>query len=257
MKKLLYFFIAFLLNCPILFAQFEIDSSFAPFPGNAEKIWYVDAKSLSPGSSGENQNWNFTDLNLLGDSSVTIYTIASSTPYSKDFPLANVASYTLNYPSYIYYKISSNSYESMGNGQKIGVIVYSKPQILMQYPFLFNKSFTSNFAGSGTSSGYKLNVCGTFSVTCDAFGTISLPSGKSEVIRIKSICTFYDTLYFENSQINTNYYISTTYNWYKKNYKFSIFFFDKSVSNGTTTLSAGYVKNSSTIDNNQLEKESY
>ena len=257
MKTILFIIIAIILNCTGLLAQFEINSSFNPVPGNEEKIWSVNAKELSPGKAGENVAWDFSKISPAGDSNVTVYTISSATPYYKDFPLSNLASFTLNGNSYIYYKVLNDSYESLGNGQKFGVIKYLTPQILMQYPLSYNQSFTSNFTGSGTSEGYKFNICGTFTVTCDSYGTIILPSGKSDVIRLRSVCIVYDTLYSDNAVMSSNFYTSITYNRYKKNYRFSIFYIDETTSNNGTVQSAGYVKNSLTVDNSRLKTDSY
>jgi hypothetical protein len=244
-------------NCPAIFAQFEINSSFIPVPGNVEKIWNVYAKSLSSGPSGENQKWDFTDLIPLNDSTITTYVNPSFTPYGNNFPLSTVASSDLNKSNYSYYKITNSTYEVLGFGQTMGVLIYSKPMILMQYPLSYLQTFTNDFYGSGSNGGYTLNVNGNFSATCDAYGTISLPSGISDVMRIKTVSVYYDTLYFQGSIMSANFSTDTTFYWFKKEYKFTIFFISNSFSDGKSTKSAGYVVNSSSIDNSQLEIESY
>ena len=240
-----------------LVAQFELNSTFIPVPDNVEKTRNVYAKSLNPGSSGENQKWDFTDLIPLNDSTITTYVNPSFTPYGNNFPLSTVASCDLNKSNYSYYKITNSTYEVLGFGQTMGVLIYSKPMILMQYPLAYLQTFTNDFYGSGSNAGYTLNINGNFSAECDAFGIIALPSGISDVIRIKTVSTYYDTLYFQGSILSANFSTDTTFYWFKKNYKFTIFFISNTFSEGKSSKSAGYVVNSSTIDNSQLETESY
>jgi hypothetical protein len=57
--------------------------------------------------------------------------------------------------------------------------------------------------------------------------------------------------------MSANFSTDTTFYWFKKEYKFTIFFISNSFSDGKSTKSAGYVVNSSSIDNSQLEIESY
>lgn len=256
--KTLLFLLAVIFSCNTnVFAQFEIDSTFIPVPGNKEITWSVDAEGLFPGNAGENIFWDFSNITLKNDSTVNILRASSLTPYFKDFPSSNIASHSLNSDYYAYYKVSKDCYLSLGNGQKIASVIYSVPQTIMQYPMSYNQSFTSNCKGSGSYNEYKLNTSGTLTVTFDAYGSISLPSGKSDVIRLKQVSINYDTIYANNEVMSTSFFTSITYTWYKKNYRFPIFYIDESSSDRGPIRTAGYVINSATIDNSMLKEEIY
>ena len=108
MKKIIILFI-FCLPFQLLKAQITVNYSYqkGTFISGCDSIV---PGSISPGSKGASQNWDFTGLrNIYEDTA--IYMDASASPYFSKFPNANLAFYHNTVvgdtgKSYIYYAIA-------------------------------------------------------------------------------------------------------------------------------------------------------
>ena len=218
-------------------AQINITSTYSPVIGDRFAYSSVDTNNVQPGSSGANQNWSFTFINVASDSTVLNYVSPNSTPYAASFPSATVAQYQQSASSYTYFSSSATQLINHGVGNSSSVVVNSNPQVVMQFPFTYNSNFSDNFQAQFTTSGITTYRRGTISVNGDAYGTISLPTGTfSNALRVKTVQTIVDsTVIGTFSNITTS--VITTYSWYNGANKFPLF----QITNSTITTIGGTV----------------
>ena len=175
-----------------VFSQITLTASNNPVPGNSMRSIFCDT-TLVQGNSGANQSWNFSVISFL-DSSYQNWVNSSSTPYSAQFPLSNIAAQADNEDSYTYFATSTSGMTENGYGGTGNILLYSDPKTILQYPFTYNSSFSDNFAATYTISGSDVKRTGTTTVSGDAWGTINLPSGSySNSLRVKYIISTRDS----------------------------------------------------------------
>lgn len=239
----------------ISYGQFTFNSSFNPVPGNVYKQRYVDTTNLNPGSPGPNQNWDFSSRGYLNDSLNTIYVSPSSTPYGSLYPTATVSSYDQNALQYTYYFTSNSTYNIIGFASDYGNYMFTNPEVIGQYPFVYNQKLVAGYTGVGNFSPSAIHISGTLTTTCDGYGTINLPSGTSAVMRLKTTYLQYDSLYYNGIYYSTTVHYDTAWRWLKNNYKFPIFSISHSWTNYGYSKKASIVINSSTIGISQISSE--
>jgi hypothetical protein len=191
--------------------------------------------SISPGSKGANQTWDFTALrNIYEDT--TIYMDASSSPYFSKFPNANLTIYgntttSGRGKSYSYlYADTNNHYTFYGSfinagGQQITAYA-SQPSIDTVTALSYGKTNkdtlmiteTFPFVWAGIDS-IKTITHETSYDTVDAWGTVILPGNISyNSLRSKSVTYFiyenYMRYYGNWMYTQTTYDTLTSYAWY-------------------------------------------
>lgn len=210
------FFLLILALSSNVFSQITLTDSYNPVPGNSMKTVNCDT-TIVQGNAGANQSWNFSGIVLM-DSSFQNWVATSSTPYSSQYPSSNVAARDGTEDFYTFYASSSSELTEYGYGGSGTIMTYSDPEILLQFPFTYNSSFTDNFSGVQNGGGLVGYRNGTVSAVCDAWGTLTLPSGTySNAIRIKYVVQINDS----NSAF-TSVFNSTYYQWYIANTKFPV-----------------------------------
>ncbi|MFZ1322619.1 MAG: T9SS type A sorting domain-containing protein [Ignavibacteria bacterium] len=199
-----------------VFSQITLTASNNPVPGNSMRSIFCDT-TLVQGNSGANQSWNFSVISFL-DSSYQNWVNSSSTPYSAQFPLSNIAAQADNEDSYTYFATSTSGMTENGYGGTGNILLYSDPKTILQYPFTYNSSFSDNFIGVQTGGGFDIYRQGTISAVCDAWGTLTLPTGTyNNAIRIR-----YDFQNNDSSSAFTSVFNATYYQWYVSNTKFPV-----------------------------------
>jgi len=251
MKTIILVISAFFI-CNLSYAQFTFNSFFNPVPGNVHRLHDVDTTNLNPGLPGANQTWNFSSRSVLGDSTITYYVDPASTPYVGNFSGATLASHVLNGTTFTYYYTSNSVYEIIGLGASSGYYIYPGPEVIGQYPFIYNQQFSGNFHGTGYFSGDSLHVSGSEVAIVDGYGNITLPSGTSSVMRLKTMSISYDTLFQNGIPFSTSYSLDTSWRWFKSNYRFPIFIISDRWSTNGLIKQAQLVTNSATVGINQI-----
>ncbi len=152
--------------------------------------------TVNVGSSGANQMWDFTSDVIVGTSYDFEYITPEGTPLASEFPNANMtqtASFTSGNTSttmYIYFSVTASKMSELGGGMYI-----ASPDTLFQV--LNGGSFTplpvnyedqwvavksdTNDLGQGI---FLINKSVTTS-TVDAWGTVKIPAGEFECLRIR------------------------------------------------------------------------
>jgi hypothetical protein len=204
-------------------------------PDYTHKTQYVE--NVSPGSSGENQIWDFTNFACNKLKTTEIYN-ASETKDNNKFPMANIA--VLDDNNYFYFKIDEFSNEYYGLITSNAVITFEKPIIKMVYPFTYGDKVEGDFFGEGLYYGELIsNVSGTYEVSSDAYGTLLLPNNVSveNVLRVKSVNHIFETA-CETTEI-----INEKYLWYSADSRLPIMVViinTKITGNNTTVTNNGY-----------------
>lgn len=152
----------------------------------SSEIFISSSSALSPGSAGENQVWDFSNLELLPSTSLSI-SDSSSNPFLSLFPEVNYSYNLLSQTNNIheFYKLSNSSFEYLGfvNLTTTNVENYSSnSQILFQFPFTYNSTINDTYQQQGSSIEQELTS------VYDGYGTLITPFGTNfNVIRTKRI----------------------------------------------------------------------
>jgi hypothetical protein len=207
------------------FTQFVITSSYLPVIGDTLRTSEVDTTGLTPGESGTNQVWNFSNINILpGTPFEEVYLIPFLTPYVSQFPNANLASKNNNpNPDYHYYQNTTEDWNMIGYATSGFMKWFTTPSCRFHYPVSYGSQFNStyhayNYSGQATvyTTGFK-----TFNV--DGHGTIILPTVTyNNVMRVKVIDESYDTIKVGGVVTSTAHTIITNYWWFSMGYKFPV-----------------------------------
>ena len=181
MKKFL--LVAFVLNCSIIVAQPTITSASFNSYSDVGTTYSGSSTTLSIGSTGANQTWNFSSLQLTSDGSYSSTAVATA-PYSDEFSNSN---FFVKYSDpgfddiYDIFSISSTKLDALGSTTDTGVSeVYSNPRTVYVFPFNYTNSFTDSYEISG-------ETLITTTITYDAYGTLITSFGTyPNVARIKA-----------------------------------------------------------------------
>lgn len=205
--------------------------------------------AFSQGASGANQTWNNSSLVSTGSTSTTCVTVGSTTNGSS-FPNANVASQSGSNISY--FKTSATGMQNYGYDAGGTLFLYSNPEDQLHFPCTYNSTFTDNFAATFTTSGYTTYRHGSTTVTADAYGTLTTPTGTyTNCMRIHFVQAYSDSLYVGMPTVIT--YSNDEYIWYKDGIHAPIAYTFSFVSNGSTSSGAGYLSTAlgvNEVDNN-------
>ena len=166
----------------------------------------IPDSSIVPGDAGANQNWNFAALS--NDYLDTLYTeLPDWTPYADSFPSANYAIKLMSSTDTSYSFCTKNDdifsmLGYVGSMDDMGVMaIYVEPQeVLIDFPmeygnqrsesFYYDKTIGSTIPGFD-SIRFKNSTEKT--VTVDAWGDVTLPTGTYSSLRTKTIEMEYDS----------------------------------------------------------------
>ncbi|MEO6305815.1 MAG: T9SS type A sorting domain-containing protein [Bacteroidia bacterium] len=205
------------LSGSMAFAQPTLtDANCNPVAGETFSV--VISNSISPGSAGANQSWNLGAMTATGSGLANTY-VAATTASGSIYPNSNV-----NYQDALmslYLKTSTTVLQNYGKfhhaGSNPGKIVttYSDPIDMLHYPVNFNDTYTDSYVGtrystSNTTPSYIR--FGTYTVTADGYGTLTIPSGVyTNVMRVHMHSINRDSIANNSSG---SYYMQDEYLWY-------------------------------------------
>ena len=162
-----------------------INTDFTTFSVNT---YTASAIGLSPGNSGINQIWDFSNVPYENTISYSLQTVESSnTPFVSSFPLTNyVQKVTItidnfNYEAFSLSKISSSGIELLASTTATAIEEDFTPNTLfIPLPFSYNSSYSDTFQSTTDAT---LTTRVNF---YDGYGTLITPFGTfNNVIRIK------------------------------------------------------------------------
>lgn len=190
--------------------------------GNTFSYYSADTTGVQAGSTGTGQTWNFGSLVIGSTLGSVNYVSPGSTPYGSSFSTSNLAA-SDGSGQYEYYNGTSSVLNLTGAANSQTTIPYSNSELVMNYPFAYSNTATDNLYSTYTSNSINVIRSGTVSVTADGSGTLILPSGSYNVLRVKTVQTMTDSFVgFYSAQ-----YYFVTYTWYSAAQKFPLMTFNQ------------------------------
>lgn len=250
MKKL--FYSVLLINLIIFSlksrAQIVIDSTDFPQAGDSYPLRTLGVASnllVDLNITGANSIWDFSFLNQEVGSQETIeYVTIFSTPFAYQFFFNNPFIYPNNRANYAisapplpippqapitvnqifnYYKLTENTFEMVGFGANINGVPtsnrYTPTDIIYKLPLTYGDTSSSNSAYAISVPGFGYYGQRFERVNeVDGYGQVILPSGTYDAIRVKSVLTNRDTIFYNdfNFGLNLPPQTVTEYKWLAK-----------------------------------------
>ena len=193
-------------------------ANFNPIANDAFVTRNCDTLGITPGAYGANITWNFSSLSITSsDTGIAQYCYL--TPECSLFPGSSLGIFTPSTSMYNYVITSTSALSQNGYyGSATQYAVFSDPMDQLHYPFTYLSTFLDTYAGVLTYSGMAVHEQGITYDTCDAYGTLILPSRvDSNVLRVHTHQIFIDSAnVFGTPSIDT--FLFDSYVWYKPNY---------------------------------------
>lgn len=197
------------------------------------------------GSAGANQSWNFTESIEGIEIRQTIVPL-ESTPFDTNFPESNFVMkyegglldliYSDVFPQikgdvYFFQEITDSAVFLVGTGFKSSFITgsahFMPPNAILNFiPTQYKDEWATKSIFTITKDTTILGVSGEFKLTVndsaysiiDAWGTITLPMGEFECLRMKSYVTMNEEVTFNDTPVATKKARVINYNWLAEDY---------------------------------------
>jgi hypothetical protein len=239
MKKISFLLLFVLYFGKILQAQITVTSADLPQVGQTE-ISYSDSAgftNLSIDGPGGNKTWNFTNNWFISDTSYVTFVSPANLPGSGNFPTSNLAinsSDSVN-SSIFFYRNDANGFDILGGSYQnasttIALRLSTNSHFIplplvygMVNPFVRTEISIADFSVGSLSKSIQTT---TGTSTCDAWGTLSIPTGTFQVLRMKEETTLVVDSNFTDTTNTGNHFV-----------------FQNSTSNPSTTTSYLFFKN--------------
>ncbi len=187
-------------------AQITITIAQLPYAG----LGYVNSVDTSftipVPAGGASTAWNFASLLTQDDTDTVGWTTASSTPYTADFPTANLASHSPTDSVYVYSTSNSGGYylngvRYYGVSAPFGVnkVVFNPANQYLPVPFTYGSTQNSYYrfvVDVDTALPYfRLIHRVNQTYNGDGWGSLTLPNATyPNTLRVKNVQTTYDSL---------------------------------------------------------------
>ena len=162
--------------------------------------------TVNVGSAGANQTWDFSTLSVTGEAYTRYFVDPANTPFAGDFPGANFGTYSTETDGentigfYGYNFVDNSGLVELGYALDYGDSTFSfvEPDpAMIDLPVMMNSSWLDlerDTLSFGTTS--LISIDSTLNVV-DAWGTLTLPWGSMQVLRLRS-----DDLYISNTYVS-------------------------------------------------------
>lgn len=208
----LFVFLFFTAPC---FCQPVLTSSNGFFNGAILNFYVNTSPALDEGAGGTNQVWDFSSLSSTDPPASYTAVDASQTPFSTDFPSANVAAISTDFSGtavYSYFTNSPGIYSNQGYESISGALNFSDPIDILHFPFAYGDNFSDHYSGTTNTGDENF---GAVQLVADGYGTILLPTGSfGNCLRVREVRR--DTFISATSSIGTT--NDTSYKFYVVGY---------------------------------------
>ena len=226
MKLFKLYFVLFFLFTLNSFAQIEIDWNEMPRDVGTQwvKNSIINGVIVDLGSVGGPQTWDFTSQPMGSENSTVIIVDAASNPYIGSFPGANLvyASFEDSDTIYQYYKLNSNYLTTMGIAGVTDALSFFweyDPSDSLSFPIRYGDSsrFKYGFIEEITP-GNHIEYSHYGLRKNDAYGTVEIPYGSYECLRVRVYDTCAMTIYMGTDPIFFDTTATINYQFIAKNY---------------------------------------
>jgi len=191
--------------------------------GTHETIVGDSSATVDVGSSGENQTWDFRNISMQDSLTLEFeYLNPKQTSFANSFPESNIAARNTDYymgltqQAFDFYKVSTTSMVDLGGQVPVNSSLIFKRDTVLVLPLSYGSTWTTVTTDTNKilSIVFSIETDSTVN-TVDAYGTIHLPAGDFECLRIRmdEINTIQNS--FPTPSVETKTYIE--YHWVSKN----------------------------------------
>ena len=215
------FLVVFFLLSNQLYPQISIDKTDMPVPNDTFRVSLTTITSNDPSLTGEDYIWDFSSLIFKSQTVDTfvsvsktsfLYQLAFNNSFLDAAHQATVASFTgasTNLGtiqlknSCSFYKNTNTSFAKVGIGSEISGVpasaIYNAPELLYSFPLLYGNqdSSISKWSVSVPMLGYLGETINRKNFV-DGWGTLKTPFGTFDVMRMKSIVVYNDSVYSDS-----------------------------------------------------------
>lgn len=208
MKKAVLLVLSNMILTSLIFCQITVNSGDFPSIGDTY-TWATDIEptGITPGSPGPNQTWDFTG-SVEDETSPILFVSPSATPFAAHYPMANIAT---NADDTIYSYMLKNSNKASYHGTAIvapegdPLIFHIYPEELFaNYPINYLDTWQEEFyseyyiaTGTPGADSMRFKSATEKDVVVDAWGTVIIPLGTFNALRIKEVEMSYDSTWFK------------------------------------------------------------
>ncbi|HHM02689.1 MAG TPA: T9SS type A sorting domain-containing protein [Caldithrix abyssi] len=182
--------------------------------------------TISPGEAGENKIWDFSSTVINGEENWIAFIDPQNTAYADSFPGSNFSFFEW-FPNeqggldtaYIYYSVTASSIGLQGMIFETDTAVYAdrSRESLAPLPLTYGLSWKSVSKDTTDIDGFITYQSDSSYSVVDAWGTITLPSGTFECLRIRNNNTNISSFYFDGIFYGSDTTTSIDYDWVSKN----------------------------------------
>ena len=232
-RRLLYF-IYLLLFSTSTNAQISITSSdILELIGTTQQLEFEDADNIvvDVGSAGENQEWSLMQVINERSTFDQIFLAPEDTRLSAEFPSANFAWSILGTNDeeigevelYEYFEVTPNTFSSLGGGvyssQLDTSLLFQGVEDIAPLPLTYNTTWTATEIDTSISFlGFSLITLDTTINTVDGWGTLTIPSGSFECLRVRAETQCREITQQGGMVINEQTSSSIQYSWVSKDH---------------------------------------
>ncbi|GAB4143936.1 MAG: hypothetical protein Fur0041_18970 [Bacteroidia bacterium] len=166
--------------------------------------------TVTEGSAGANQTWNFTALNNQNPDTL-LFTLPQFTPFGPQIPACNFAAEVNNGQAYLYFNLNSSVFEVVAQaadpfGTGAFVNGFQNPETNLVFPATYNTTFSDTakgmaqfYLGIDPGIGFvidsvRLHTTITKNSVFDAWGSATTPLGTYNVLRQNTFRKQIDTI---------------------------------------------------------------
>lgn len=228
---------------------------------------FVDSSTITEGSAGALQTWDFSNATPSGLQRVENWEDPAGTPFASNYPGSNIVQVSTDSAGNVYSYLTKSTSQTELNGIVSSILGstadmhYTNSHILRQYPASYNSTTQDTYEGMAivsvgpvTTTSYRT---GSYEYVIDGYGTLITPSGNfPNTLRLRIHQQFTDSTVFIGvplpAQVINGF--STTYFWGScdagdKLYQFYIGY-DTTIAQATTSAfkSASFQDNTTGIN---------
>ncbi len=224
---------ASLLGGSSLSAQISItDSDILGLIGQTQlvDIDTIGGVAINLGSAGANQTWDLSNVMVDGIQLEVLFQTPAGTPFSASFPTANMVRSTTDSSGqdgfgvvnlFEYISVGSSEFETIGSAVQVVDLDTSFLEFnsndVAPLPLSFNTTWTNLSADTVGDIATFANVSyDTTDNTVDGWGTVILPIGSFECLRVRADSRFKDESYVGGQVISSFSGSSISYSWVSK-----------------------------------------
>jgi len=221
-------FLSFVISILIIFpgrTQITITSGdLFSFVGT-QKIMETDSSgslTVDVGSPGANQSWNFTQTIVQANIETWDFLDPANTPYAANFPTSNIAlrisSTTFSDTIYSFFRIENSAFTEVGQVLffQDTTIIQQKSLLVLPLPCTMGANWMTRDSSEFGFAGNRIVEIDVQENTVDGWGTVNVPSGQFNCLRIREDNVFISNIYVNDILILSDTTRSINYTWITK-----------------------------------------